>query len=44
MVEKKISQEFRLKNVDETKNYFLKQMEKNSVMSRNLVQKGLCNS
>ena len=34
MVEEKISQEFRLKNVDETRNCFLKEIEENELMSR----------
>ena len=34
MVEENISQEFRLKNIDETRNYFLKKIEKNELMSR----------
>ena len=28
MVEENISQEFRLKNIDETRNYFLEKMQK----------------
>ena len=35
MVEKKISQELRMKYIDETKNFFLKEMEQNELMSRN---------
>ena len=34
MVEKNISQDFRLKNVDETKNYFLEEIEQIELMSR----------
>ena len=34
MVEENISQEFRLKDVDETINYFLEKIEQNEVMSR----------
>ena len=34
MVEENISQEFRLKNIDETKNYFLEEIEQNELMSR----------
>ena len=34
MVEEKISQEFRLKNIDETRNYLLEEIEKNEFMSR----------
>ena len=34
MVEENISQEFRLKNIDETRNYFLEEMKQNELMSR----------
>ena len=34
MVEENISQEFRLKNIDETRTYFLDEIEKNELMSR----------
>ena len=34
MVEKKISKELRMKYIDETKNFFLKEMEQNELMSR----------
>ena len=34
MVEEGISQEFRLKNIDETKHYFLEKIEQNELMSR----------
>ena len=34
MVEENISQEFRLKNIDETRNYFLEDIEQNELMSR----------
>ena len=34
MVEENISQEFRLKNLDETRNYFLKEIEQNELMSK----------
>ena len=34
MVEENISQEFRFKNIDETRNYFLKEVEQNELMSR----------
>ena len=34
MVEKNISQEFRLKNIEETRNYFLKEIEQNELMCR----------
>ena len=33
MSEQNISQEFRLKNIDETRNYFLKEIEQNKLMS-----------
>ena len=33
MVEEIISQEFRLKNIDETKNYFLIKIEENELLS-----------
>ena len=34
MVEKNISQKLRLKNIDETINYFLKDIKKNESMNR----------
>ena len=34
MVEENISQEFRLKNIDETRNYFLKEIEQNELMRK----------
>ena len=34
MAEENISQEFRLKNIDETGNCFLKEVEKNELMSK----------
>ena len=34
MAEENISQEFRLKNIDETKNYFHEGIEQNELMSR----------
>ena len=34
MVEENINQEFRLKNIDETRNYFLEEIEQNELMSR----------
>ena len=34
IVEKKISEEFRLKNINETRNYFLEEIKKNELMSR----------
>ena len=35
-----MSQEFRLKNIDETRNYFLEEIKQNELMSRK--HKGLC--
>ena len=35
MAEEKISQEFRMKNIDETRNYFLEEIKQNELMSRN---------
>ena len=40
MKEKNISKKFRLKNIDETRNYFLEQIELNILMSRK--QKKIC--
>ena len=34
MTEGNISQEFRLKNIDDTRNYFLKEIKQNELMSR----------
>ena len=34
MAEENISQEFRLKNIVETRNYFLKEIEQNELMSK----------
>ena len=34
MVEENISQEFRLKKIDETRNYFLEDIQQNEMMSR----------
>ena len=34
MAESKISQELRLKNVDETRNYFLEEIKQNELMSK----------
>ena len=34
MAEENISQEFKLKNIDETRNYFLEQIKQNELMSR----------
>ena len=43
MVEENISQEFRLKNIDKTRNYFLKEIEQNELMNKKH-KKGLYNS
>ena len=34
MAEENISWEFRLENIDETRNYFLEEIEQNKMMSR----------
>ena len=34
MVEENISQEFRLKNIDETRNYFLEEIKQNQLISK----------
>ena len=34
LVDKNTSQEFRLKNIDETRNYFLEEIKKNELMSK----------
>ena len=34
MVEENISQEFRLKNIDETRNYFLEEIKQSELMSK----------
>ena len=34
MAEENISQEFRLKNIDETRNYFHEEIKQNELMSR----------
>ena len=36
MVEENISQEFRFRNMDETRNYFLEEIEQNELMSRKI--------
>ena len=43
MVEENVSQEFRLKNIDKTKNFFLEEIEQNELMSKKH-KKGLYNS
>ena len=35
MTEENISQEFRLKNADETRNNFIKEVDQNKLMSKN---------
>ena len=34
MFEENVSQEFRLKNIDETRNHFLEKIEQNQLMSK----------
>ena len=34
MAEKNLSQEFKLKNINETKNYFLQEIKQNELMSK----------
>ena len=34
MLEENISQEFRLTNIDETRNYFVEEMEQNNLISK----------
>ena len=34
MAEENISQEFRLENIDETRNYFLEEIKQNELMSK----------
>ena len=34
MSKKKISQKFRLKNIDETRNYFIKEINQNELVSK----------
>ena len=36
MAEQNISQEFRLKNINETRNYLIKEMNQSNVMSKNV--------
>ena len=43
MVEENISQEFRFKNIDETRNYFLEEIKQNELMSKKH-KKGLYSS
>ena len=40
MSEENIDQEFRLKNIDETRNYFIKKINQNELMSKR--QKKVC--
>ena len=35
MVEENIGQEFKLKNIDKTRNYFLEKIQQNDLISRN---------
>ena len=34
MTEENISQEFRIRNIDETRNYFLEEIKQNELMSK----------
>ena len=34
MTEEKVSQEFRLKNIDETRNYFIEEINQNEIMNK----------
>ena len=43
MAEENISQEFRLNNIDETRNYLIEEINRNEFISKK-VQKGLYNS
>ena len=40
MVEENISQQFRLKNIDETRNCFIEEIDQNELMSKK--HKGVC--
>ena len=42
MVEENISQEFRFKKIDETRNYFIEEINKNELMSKN--HKKICST
>ena len=44
MAEENISQEFRLKNIDETRNYLIKEIEKKEEVKEDLISKALINS
>ena len=35
MAEKSISQEFRMENIDETRNYFIEEIKQNELKSKN---------
>ena len=41
MAEENVIQEFRFKNTDETRNYFVEQIEQNELMSSNLKDKSI---
>ena len=38
MYKENIAQEFRLKNIDETRNYFIKRMNRNELISKNYIK------
>ena len=44
MAEENISQEFKLKNIDETRNYLIKEIEKKEEVKEDLISKALINS
>ena len=44
MAEENISQEFRLKNIDETRNYLIKEIEKKEEVKEDLISKALIDS
>ena len=41
MYQENLSQEFRLRNIDETRNYFVKEIKQNELMSNKQKKKGL---
>ena len=43
MPKENISQEFRLENIEETRNYFIKEIDQNELMNKE-AQKGFCDS
>ena len=44
MAEENISQEFKLKNIDETRNYLIKEIEKKEEVKEDLISKALIDS